>query len=165
MYVMPKNPAVRRSLIITGAIVLAYLLLLATLVYLRSARETESKDFTAAQEKYYDALRSDTIGGATPQETMRLFIAALKTGDPEKAAQYFTLDDQGGRERWRVSMHDSYAAGLFADLASALERAEPQPDGIIGNEFYALRVPRDDGSSLLDVSLSFNGRVWKISSM
>ena len=29
-----------------------------------------------------------------------MFVDALKEGDVEKAALYFTLDDNGSRERW-----------------------------------------------------------------
>ena len=41
-----------------------------------------------------DAQRADTYGGATPEETMALFTAAIQKGDVELAAKYFELDAQ-----------------------------------------------------------------------
>src|SRR3989338_11135283 len=38
--------------------------------------------------------REDPYGGNTPEETLQLFIDALKKGDIELAAKYFVLDKQ-----------------------------------------------------------------------
>ncbi|MBI4130673.1 hypothetical protein HY468_05120, partial [Candidatus Roizmanbacteria bacterium] len=46
--------------------------------------------------EYFDNLedeyRNDTYGGATPEETLALFIAALEAGDIELASKYFLPD-------------------------------------------------------------------------
>jgi len=65
--------------------------------------ETEMTKFvmTHTQEEldeYYrkvDELKaSDTYGGKTPEETLRMYIDALKAGDMELASKYFRLEDQ-----------------------------------------------------------------------
>ncbi|MDD2935182.1 MAG: hypothetical protein PHX25_01785 [Candidatus Pacebacteria bacterium] len=65
--------------------------------------ETEMTEFvmTHSQEEldeYYrkvDELKaSDIYGGKTPEETLQLYIEALKTGDMELASKYFRLEDQ-----------------------------------------------------------------------
>jgi len=65
--------------------------------------ETEMTKFvmTHSQEEldeYYrkvDELKaSDTYGGKTPEETMELYIDALKKGDVELASKYFDWIDQ-----------------------------------------------------------------------
>lgn len=46
--------------------------------------------------KYYndlaDQYAKDTYGGDTPEETLRLFIDALKKGDVELASKYFVIE-------------------------------------------------------------------------
>jgi predicted 3-demethylubiquinone-9 3-methyltransferase (glyoxalase superfamily) len=65
--------------------------------------ETEMTEFvmTHSQEEldeYYrkvDELKaSDIYGGKTPEETLQLYVEALKIGDMELASKYFRLEDQ-----------------------------------------------------------------------
>lgn len=46
----------------------------------------------------YEALKKlyeeDTYGGKTPEETLALFIDALKKGDTDLAAKYFVIEEQ-----------------------------------------------------------------------
>lgn len=42
-----------------------------------------------------EAYKNDTFGGSTPEETLALFIDALKKGDTDLAAKYFVIDKQG----------------------------------------------------------------------
>ena len=48
--------------------------------------------------KYFKDLerqyREDPYGGNTPEETLQLFIDALKKGDMELASKYFVIEDQ-----------------------------------------------------------------------
>ena len=52
-----------------------------------------------ANEKYAKDLEKqymeDTYGGKTPEETLALFIDALKKGDTDLAAKYVVIDEQG----------------------------------------------------------------------
>src|SRR3989344_5009646 len=48
-------------------------------------------------EELRDKYMADTYGGNTPEETLQLFIDALKKGDTELASKYFVLDKQ---EEW-----------------------------------------------------------------
>ncbi|KKS98780.1 MAG: hypothetical protein UV75_C0015G0007 [Candidatus Giovannonibacteria bacterium GW2011_GWA1_43_15] len=49
-------------------------------------------------QKQYEDLKklyeADTYGGKTPEETLALFIDALKKGDTDLAAKYVFIDDQ-----------------------------------------------------------------------
>jgi len=51
-------------------------------------------------EEYEKAYKNDFVGGNTPEETIDLFIDALKKGDYELASKYFVIDEQG---RWKKS--------------------------------------------------------------
>jgi len=51
-------------------------------------------DFKALADynSYVEQFKNDTVGGKTPEETLKMFVAALKKGDVELASQYFSLD-------------------------------------------------------------------------
>ena len=61
--------------------------------YLRNAEDPEkqAQEYVEALEKAY---REDQYGGNTPEETLNLFIDALKKGDTDLAAKYFIIDEQ-----------------------------------------------------------------------
>ena len=56
-------------------------------------------------QKYIDEMtrkyQEDTYGGSTPEETLQLFIDALKKGDTDLAAKYFVVDKQ---EEWKKNL-------------------------------------------------------------
>lgn len=88
---MTKNTL--KYLLAIGAIILIGLGALFLIQYLRDADDPEKQ-----AEKYMEALekayREDQYGGNTPEETLQLFIDALKKGDTDLAAKYFVLDKQ-----------------------------------------------------------------------
>jgi hypothetical protein len=50
--------------------------------------------YKAFLEDYLKPYKEDFIGGDTPEETIDLFIAALKKGDYELASRYFVVGEQ-----------------------------------------------------------------------
>lgn len=52
---------------------------------------TQQKAQSAALEKAY---REDSYGGATPEETLKLYVEALEKGDFEEASRYFAVEKQ-----------------------------------------------------------------------
>lgn len=46
------------------------------------------------QEDFYQRALADTVGGKTPQDTLRMYIEAVEKGDYELAAKYFILEKQ-----------------------------------------------------------------------
>jgi hypothetical protein len=60
----------------------------------RTSPEYQATEYFKELEKQY---AEDPYGGETPEETLQLFIDALKKGDTELAAKYFILDKQ---EEW-----------------------------------------------------------------
>ena len=45
-------------------------------------------------KKYIEALKQDTYGGKTPEETIKMLIEALKQNDPELASKYYVLRER-----------------------------------------------------------------------
>jgi hypothetical protein len=62
-------------------------------LYVSDQRYQTEERMRELEKQYAD----DPYGGDTPEETLRLFIEALKAGDTDLAAKYFILDKQ---EQW-----------------------------------------------------------------
>ncbi|MCH7883393.1 hypothetical protein IIA95_03195 [Patescibacteria group bacterium] len=72
-----------------GIIFLSLATLYITQTYFSPERQAERR--LAELERQY---AEDTYGGKTPEETLELFIDALKAGDIELASKYFVIDEQ-----------------------------------------------------------------------
>ena len=82
-----------------GIAVIGVLLLLVVQYFrYRNSPEYQVTQNLKNLEKQY---AEDPYGGDTPEETLRLFVDALKTGDMELAAKYFVLDKQ---QEWREDL-------------------------------------------------------------
>lgn len=55
-------------------------------------------------DDYIQLQLNDKIGGDTPEQTVDLFIEALKKGDYELASKYFVIDEQ---EKWRKMFNEA----------------------------------------------------------
>jgi len=59
--------------------------------FMQNMEEGDLEEYLAKKDELY---AQDTYGGATPEETLDLYIEALKVGDLELASKYFRLEDQ-----------------------------------------------------------------------
>ena len=103
----------------------------------------------------------DSYGGETPEETLRLFIEALKNGDTDLAAKYFVLDKQ---EEWREDLVKIKEKGLLKDMirdAEKLNSKYPLIDG--DNNRFIFEAFNENGELILqaDIAKGPNGK-WKI---
>lgn len=114
-------------------------------------------------EKYVEMLKSDAYGGKTPEETLKMFVDALKEGDVEKAALYFTLDDNGSRERWVTALRKDKDEGKLANIIKVFSQISLS--SLIANSRATYEALNDDGLVKLQVILIYNGNVWKIESL
>lgn len=114
------------------------------------------QNYNALVEK----MKNDTYGGATPEETLDLFVAALREGDVEKASLYFALDENGSREKWLKLLNDN--KNNFANLAEIFEAAYKDNSSYAGQIWF--KTFDKDGSPKL-IDLIYNGKVWKIESL
>ena len=82
-----------------------------------------SPEYQALQDlkKLEKAYAEDTYGGETPEETLRLFIDALKKGDTDLAAKYFVLDVQPERREGLAKIKEK---GLLEEMVKDLEGAK-----------------------------------------
>ncbi|MDI6717482.1 MAG: hypothetical protein QMD86_00290 [Patescibacteria group bacterium] len=70
-------------------------------------------DYFQAEKEYLDALKNDTYGGKTPQETYEMFVKTIKTNNILEAAKFYygdntvsaykrfkKMQDDGSLENW-----------------------------------------------------------------
>ncbi len=85
---------------------LALVLISLTIAFLTDYYGKKSAlDAAASQQKIDEEMiqkyNADTYGGKTPEETLALFISALKKGDTTLASKYFILDEQA---KWKKNL-------------------------------------------------------------
>ncbi len=116
--------------------------------------------------EYKLAMAQDGAGGATPEETLRMFIAALRANDADAAAQLFMLDDFGSRATWQAQLADLKARGMLTQMADDIEKnAKPTKSAYEGDAGFELL--NDDGTvgAILDMELNTFSGVWKLQSL
>ncbi len=79
-------------LIITSPLWLAYLFVQGSNWFLNYL-------LISQQRSYLEELKNDRYGGKTPEETLDLFLEALKKNDPKLAARYYYLEFRYKRKK------------------------------------------------------------------
>ncbi len=171
-----KGPK-RKHLIIFASIFLGILILIAGGYYswenylspsARYARQSEAnyQKYLNFQQKYEAAMEADTYGGATPQDTLNLFIEALKNGNVDLASNYFLLDDDGTRNaNWLSNLNELKLSGKLNDVVNLLSKATPAGSWTDGK--FGFEIRNAEGKLLYDINLILNkySNVWKIENM
>ncbi|MBI2640436.1 MAG: hypothetical protein HYW91_00950 [Candidatus Sungbacteria bacterium] len=143
-----------------GIILVIAILGVGVLLGVQYVRYRNSPEYRAEQDlkilgKQY---AEDPYGGETPEETLRLFIDALKTGDTELAAKYFVLDKQ---EQWQEDLAKIKGKGLLDEMVRDLEREKSKyqiSDGQIGFD-----VANEQKEAILSIRLGRGpSDKWKI---
>lgn len=121
--------------------------------------------FTSPQYKEYQRLlelekkyMADTYGGDTPEETLELFIDALKKGDTDLAAKYFVLDKQ---EEWRKNLDDLKGKDLLASMIRDLGVAEKGKDISETSARFIVANKNNEVITVINIVKSINNK-WKI---
>lgn len=118
-----------------------------------------------AKKQYVEAMTADTYGGKTPQETLDLFVAALKKEDVDLASKYFLLDEVLSKNYGIERLNDIKNRGLlFKMIADIEQRARPDLKNIIGEDDYKFVLYSDNGKVGARINMQFNkySGVWKI---
>src|SRR3989344_4072391 len=61
-------------------------------LYTKEKLQAQKEAYDSFVNNYETVMRTDVYGGKTPEETLSLFIEALKTDDIELATKYFMFD-------------------------------------------------------------------------
>ena len=158
-----------------GIFVVVIIAALAAIYYANYYFSPEQKAlrYYAELERQY---REDTYGGKAPEETLQLFIDALKSGDIELASKYFVVEEREARFNKFTDVKNS---NLIDEFIGNLEKAELKEvtlekavfsykikteggRAIVGGK--EIPVPAGVYSQTITISINTNG-VWKIISM
>jgi len=131
----------------------------ATTVYFSPGAQ-QQRDAEEYLERLQADYANDTYGGATPEETLALFIAALEKGDIELASMYFLPED---REKMVKRFEEEFLIDKnFDHIVQGLASLKKTEGGNSKTVFF---VGTDSGSvvtSQVVLDKNPNG-VWKIS--
>lgn len=103
----------------------------------------------------------DPYGGDTPEETLRLFVDALKKGDTDLAAKYFIMEKQ---EEWRKNLNISKEKNNVSTLIKIVERANYGKE--IYKNHYLFSIVNDNNEEEFSIKLVRNpNNKWKIQNL
>ena len=120
--------------------------------YRKSPEYRYLKEGEALQKRYME----DTYGGSTPEETLKLFIDALKKGDIDLASKYFEIQDQG---KWKEYLSELKTSGHVSNAIVDAEKLKLSKQD--GDRAFFTAV---NEKNIVDVQVvlgKINGR-WKI---
>ncbi len=119
-----------------------------------------------------EALKADTYGGKTPEQTLQMFIEALKKEDIELASKYFSLEtniqdkDYLTRNKIINALQEERQKGRLSYIVEILLRAVPDPGGPVFEGDYGFIV-YEKREIITEINMGFNkySGVWKIQSL
>jgi len=118
-----------------------------------SPEEKALKELEALEKAYQE----DTYGGATPEETLQLFIDALKAGDIDLASKYFLPED---REKMKIDLmlaRDEHGEGAVVERIEKLKLRKKD------NESASFVIMDENNIINIQVILDRNiNGIWKI---
>ena len=125
------------------------------------AETNDPKEIARYMERLEEAYRNDAYGGATAEETLNLFISALKAGDTDLAAKYFLLEEQ---EKMKGELKQGLqSGGVETFLDSILKGKE---GFVLLDNRYRFEITHQDGSKfIVELFLNPLTKKWKIESL
>lgn len=169
----PKEPRrLKPVLIALGAVILLFAGYVLWLAFWspEAVREFEArKNLELAQnfqKTYETAMRNDTYGGKTPQETLNLFIDALKRGDIDLASKYFVLKENGEVDgKWITFLSTIKGDGNLDRFASDLGKYDEAKKTF--DPYFIFLYQNSDGTIALQLTMKLNeySGVWKIENL
>jgi len=130
--------------------------------------EKSALELPAKLEAYKKAREADTYGGKTPEETLQMFIEALRNEDVDLAYKYFVLEENSERDyKWLEGLRKTKDAGELQELADRLSLAKPDLESRVSENDYKFTVVDKNGQYWAYIDMRFNGYsgVWKIKSL
>ncbi len=151
------------TLRVLGALVLLVFLVSGFMYWYQWYQSRADLRALRAYEDKVALFANDTYGGKTPEETLSLFVDALKAGDVELASKYFVLDAKIDRKQVLLALQSDKISGNLQKIIGAISRAKPVNSNVPG--YASFKVLNDEGVVALMINLVTNGRVWKIENL
>ncbi|OGZ97033.1 MAG: hypothetical protein A3I44_06045 [Candidatus Sungbacteria bacterium RIFCSPLOWO2_02_FULL_51_17] len=125
--------------------------------YAKSPEYRAEQDLKALQKRYAE----DTYGGKTPEETLELFIAALKKEDIDLAVKYFVFDKQ---EEWRDKLQKIKEGRQINLMVGDLSREKRKYTTF--DDYVSFDVRNDKKELILTISFGqLPNKLWKMTDL
>ncbi|MFA5838766.1 MAG: hypothetical protein WC849_02415 [Candidatus Paceibacterota bacterium] len=127
---------------------------------------TSQEDYLNYLEEYKVAQSKDTYGGKTPEETLNLFVEALKAGNTELASRYFVLSKQNEIKEDLKQGVESGGIKTFVDIIGDSSNKFDSKKSSVGEYFISV-IEKENNSLILEIRLSLNSesKLWKIENL
>ncbi len=113
------------------------------------------------QEKVLEELKSDTYGGKTPEETLRLFVEALEERDVDLASKYISNDrrDEFKKDFYEILDKNDKEVDRFVQLYNQGTVKHIKYDG-----YHKVQLFDNNGNILFNSFVEYNNftKVWKL---
>ncbi len=156
-----------------GVVVVSFLAFLTWSRYLSpDARATRAqqeavREIMRNQDNYEAAMRADTYGGKTPEETLKMFADAVASGNNDLAVKFLEFDYSGKpKKELEDGFKKAIQDGKKELMLEVINKAEFDPQA--SDENYAwFDVVGKDGMAEYSICLSLNryAYIWKVKSM
>jgi predicted negative regulator of RcsB-dependent stress response len=128
------------------------------------------------QANYEKAMKEDTYGGKTPEETLKMFIEALRKGDIELASKYFALNTNEKSEyyltrgEWEEGLRKAKEEGKLGEIIEKIEKTSPFGYSDSYNWYkkaFSFESLNQEGvvEILIELGLNPYSGIWKIISL
>ncbi|MEK7147099.1 MAG: hypothetical protein AAB772_02480 [Patescibacteria group bacterium] len=117
------------------------------------------------QRRIEEAYRNDTYGGKTPQETLDMFVVALRAGDIELASKYFALDDNLERAEWYNFLLKIKNDKSLDQMATDISTATLYKSVYEGNQQFIIFNKNKTDSLIINMIINPISKIWKIESL
>lgn len=130
--------------------------------------DREMEEFVEIYEGWQEQLAEDAYGGETPQETLNMFVEALRDGDLELASKFFSPEiDEENTEEMTWQGHLEYLEGMkekgyIERMINDFQNFDD--DFRKDKDIHWFVFYNKDGSTELKIPVSLNedSGVWKI---
>lgn len=137
-------------------------------------QQRAARDLVKKEEEMKQAIYADTYGGNTPQETLDLYIEAIKKRDIDLAVKYYVIPKQEGARKELSNLTDDGVKNILIHVSAAKNgQLEIETDmatfsyiqNITGGYIIVdnRKIPVPDGETERTIQLGRNpNRKWKI---
>lgn len=132
-----------------------------TSFYAYKKYQNEEVKRQAGIERLNKLYENDTYGGKTPEETLALFIDALKKGDTDLASRYFVIDKQ---EEWKKNLERIKSANQILAMINDIKKLNSKYPLVRGDDNRFIFEAFNESKELIlqaDIGRGSNG-IWKI---
>lgn len=154
----------KRNKIFWGFVILLFILMIAELGmryydtwHSQKRVEELAAELERLEQEDYAKKAADTIGSATPRETLDMFIDAVEAGDYELASKYFVLEKQEEELNELIELNDN---NNVVWLLKVLKRA--QVDSEISEGRFRMKSSTELGPNYFVRFILYPSGNWKI---